>query len=154
VFASPSSSEWNISDAPKKVFRCHGLNAGSIRKLPPQRLVESLTRAFEFYNGKDSLGVVLTGPRKPTLEFSGIQLPISGIARFKRRSYRWDLSRARQKSSRETAKLNAAHLIVSFWRMHGPGFLRRGRVFERQSPRYCRNCCLLTGVENSRDLPY
>jgi hypothetical protein len=156
-FASPIPSEKTLADAPPKVFRCKGLNAGSICNLSPKRLIESLAQAFKFYNGKDTLGVVVTGSQKLLVpyEFAGVRLP-NGTATFSRRSPRQNLSRVCQEPSPKTAELNAAHLIVSFSRIHGPGFLRRmkGRRFERQRPKRCLNCCLLTGMENSRDLPY
>ncbi|KAL0640854.1 hypothetical protein Q9L58_000161 [Maublancomyces gigas] len=102
------------------VFGYSRLGAERLRNAPLHGLVEVLADAFSFYNGKDSLVVLVTeGNDLPSL-FAGVPLERFGITTATHKGTpeprtHLDLS----SPNYETRKINAAYYITLFWRANG-----------------------------------
>jgi len=101
------------------------LNASGIRGLRGDELIGRLTKVFQEYKGKDSVRLVWGYQGLPD-SFAGVSLEGNCISVVEsrpieeREKHLWKLSRDQRKR-----QLNAAHILMAFWKLNGPGFLER-----------------------------
>ncbi|CUS07544.1 unnamed protein product [Tuber aestivum] len=116
----------------QEVFCCEGLNARGILGLREDKLIGRLAKVFQEYRGNDLIRLVM-GHYRWVDSFAGIPLNRNGISVVRGhpiklgKRHLWKASR-----DQSTRKLNAAHILTAFWKLNGPGFLRKMKELRRR----------------------
>lgn len=109
-----------------KVFAYKSLKAEPFLNRPAKQLLQNIVKAFTFYDGKDSLRVIVADGYDLPDKFAGLSLKSLGIVAVRSsipQPQKGPLGPAN--TSLMIREINSAYVITRLWRAEGPQFIQR-----------------------------